>query len=301
MSIKAKKMMVTVPLAVLLLLSLGLSVFGLCRLGDFMAENNRGMISFSIKMSLFFFVVAMLSAAAIVRVQKRGFQETDKYENKNAPLFEAWVNREFDGIRQKWHGLRTVLTIFRIFVVVGMLPSLVLVLDGELAMAPLLIMGAAVFWYLGYLSDYQRRWRKPLEASLRRELPSNVDQEAFAVQMREGGKREFTYLPAPQAGLCKACILPDYFYMRYALKSCFIKKSSIRKVVLEKRYISSMWFTFYFKTLYSMEFYTAGSGKKACFTAYFKKSGDMYKALSVVREAGVPQTAVQDTLAGGHP
>ena len=293
MGAKTKKIILSVIYTLLLIPSAGLSIFGFSGWRDFIAEGDSGMAAFTVKMGFLFLACALFFSGAIVYTWKRGFRAEEIYENsENTPLFRRWFLREYEGIRQKWGRLRAVINAMRVLMTLVMLVNLIFWLEegpgwGGFA---ILVLYVIIFWYLGHVSSYHKKYIRPLQAAVDRELPTDTEKEAFAGQILGRERREFLYQGTPGSVYCKGIVLPDYCFLRHPGKCCLIKNRDIRNVTLDSRaYTAGP--RLHVRSCYVMEIYTENGGEKPYFQAYFAKKEEMEKAASAIRETGLPAGA----------
>ena len=153
-------------------------------------------------------------------------------------MFETWMRQEEAAIRAKYGKARLLTLLVTLLLVLQMLSSLVLLLDGGgLLEAGTLVFLIGVAWLVLSLGDYRKRFLKPLRASLQQELSTEAEREAFAQQMQSPQVIEFRTFPQGKTYLLKAG--PDYCYTGQPRTCGIFRTCRVRRVLLEKEWYSS--------------------------------------------------------------
>lgn len=276
-----------------------LSVFAVVRRAHFTAAGDSVMAEFCVKMGIVCFAVAILSLIAIRAVWKKNRRREALAGTCtwDAPLFETWYVKETNSIKERYGKAKVIAGIFIVMISIMVLFCLVMILDGvDGILCFNVILGAGGIVILYRMADYKRNYIQPLDNWIRKELPFASDKEAFARQICRKERKELEFMSASMWSLGNVWVMPDYCYIRQFGKSRIIKNVDLSRAVL-KRVIYSVGLKSHFRRSFVMDIYTKSSGQKPAWSAFFADSGKLYKAVSLMRTAGLPESGIEDMIA----
>lgn len=208
-------------------------------------------------------------------------------------MFDSWLEQEKETIRSRFGKLRILGVLIAIFMVSSIfLPLLSLCLDsgGVISLIPI-IFSIFVIGFALSITNYKKRFIKPLLASVRQELATREAQEEFARQMQEA--KSISYQPRPQIKACEIMVAKEYCYMRQPGKSRIIQNRQIRRAVLMKE--EYMVGRGHVRYCYALALYAAGDEKpvwKGCFMDLEKAA----QAFRIFQEVLPPEALAQDEV-----
>lgn len=209
-------------------------------------------------------------------------------------MFDSWLEQEKETIRSRFGKLRILGVLIAIFMVSSIfLPLLSLCMDGGglvISLIPI-IFSIFVIGFALSITNYKKRFIKPLLASASRELTTREAQEEFARQMQEA--KSISYQPHPQIKACEIMVAKEYCYMRQPGKSRIIQNRQIRRAVLMKE--EYMVGNGHVRWCYALALYAAGDEKpvwKGCFMEPEKAAW----AFQIFQKVLPPEALVQDEI-----
>ncbi len=297
---RTKEIITYIILAVLSALSIALIGFAFVQRGVCLRDGNLEAASHCLMLGIVCSILLLLFFAAMAWTWKRS-RRAEAAREAAGPMwasarFEKWYVRELDDIEDTYGKGKILAAVFGILLVFSMLHSVIMLLDG---MGDALVVGSLLFQagvviLINYMADYERKYIKPLNASIRRTLPDVSSQEDFAGQM--AGAWTFSYMAGPGTLTAKAWLTQDYCYVRQPGQCGIIKNREIGKVVLERStYTVGVRHT-HFRSCYCMGCFHGEGERKPFWSAYLKSKEELYTVLSHFQRTGLSQEKIQDKL-----
>lgn len=215
-------------------------------------------------------------------------------------MFDSWLEQEKANIRSQFGKVRVLSIFFALLMVPIVLLNLILLLDGGGVIDfVVVIFSVCVFIFTLSMVNYNKRFLKPLLASIEKELPSEEARQEFARQMTTYAFC-ISYQPLPRIKSCDIMVSESYCYMRQPKKSRIIRNSEIRRAVLTQENDSTgTIYHLHSRRTYALALYTADNEQKPAWKGYFTGDGELYRAFAGF-EPILPQEAViQDNVAAG--
>ncbi|MCI9263413.1 MAG: hypothetical protein HFF06_02455 [Oscillospiraceae bacterium] len=209
-------------------------------------------------------------------------------------MFERWKEEELTAIRRQYGKIRLLTWAFLAIMLVYLLNSVVMLLDGGGAIGAVSILIQlglmAVIWRLG---DYKGRFFKPLLSSVEETLTTQGEREEFAQQM--GQAEEILCTVTPQGRPCRVLVGKEYLYIRQPGKSRILKNRDIRRVKLTRE--SYTVGRGHIRTCCCLYLYTAA--EKYVWTASLPTEGECYRVWDLLRPNLPTNIEVDDRIAYG--
>lgn len=208
-------------------------------------------------------------------------------------MFDSWLEQEKAAIRSRFGALRILGVVAAILMVLSILPLIFYIDNIGVALLISIIFSIFVIWFALSITNYKKRFIKPLLASVQQELATKEAQEEFARQMQEQAEC-ISYQPRPQIKACEIMVAKEYCYMRQPRKSRIIQNRQLRRVVLMKE---EYWVgNGHVRWCYALALYARGDEKpvwKGCFMELEKAA----QAFQIFQRVLPPEVLVQDEIA----
>lgn len=300
MGSRTKEIITYLILGVLSAVSIALIGFAFVQRRVCIEEGNLEAAGHCLMLGIVCCILLLLFLAAMAWTWKRSRRAETAREAAGpkwaSPRFEKWYVRELDEIEGTYGKGKIIAAVFSVLLVFNMLHSIILLLDGMvdgLAVGSLIFQAGLVL-LINYMADYERKYSKPLEASIRKVLPDPSGQEDFAAQM--AGAWAFGYMAGPGSVMARAWLTPDYCYVRQPGQCGIIKNRDIGRVVLERSsYTVGVRHT-HFRTCYRLGCFHGEGERKPFWSAYFKTKEDLYTVVSRFQRIGISPEKIQDKL-----
>lgn len=208
-------------------------------------------------------------------------------------MFEAWLEQEKAAIKSRFGMIRIFCVLIAIIMALFILMQIIFILDGSGMVSLIAILFYAfVMGFALSMSNYKKRFIKPLLDSVQQELTTGEAQEEFARQMREQAET-ISYQPLPQVKPCEIMAAREYCYMRQPRKSRIIQNRQLCRAVLTKEQYTVG--RGHVRGCYALTLYAAGE-EKPVWKGYFMEQGEAARALQIFQKVLPPEALVEDAV-----
>ena len=296
---KKTSRLVYVILGMGIVLAVALVPFAAVRRKVFLAEGDAVMADFSVGMGIFGGSCALLFAGIIFLLLLKDRRAERKQlafsqELAQTPMFERWFLQEEEQIKKLLTPSRILTGIMTIPLVYFTGQALILVMDGGRVFEGVVVLFCIfVLCFIWWLSDYRIQYMRSFLRSLSAQLPTLSDRETFAKQISGEETKHFSYLSGPQTVRATAWVATEFCWFRQFRRCRILKNRDIDRVVL-KKVSYTIGLRPHFRTCFCMEIYIHGSGRGWC--GYFHRQEEIYGALKVFRNGGIPEEKIENEL-----
>lgn len=208
-------------------------------------------------------------------------------------MFEAWLEQEKTVIRSRFGMIRGFCVMIANIMVLFILMQIIFILDGGgMVSLVAILFYTFVMGFVLSMSNYKKRFIKPLLASVQQELATGEAQEEFARQMREQAET-ISYQPLPRVKACELMAAKDYCYMRQPRKSRIIQNRQLCRAVLTKEQYTAG--RGHVRGCYTLTLHAAGE-EKPVWKGYFMEQGEAARAFQIIQKALPPEALVEDAV-----
>ena len=260
-----------------------------------LSDGNLYAAGNCLKLGIFSTVFAFVLVVAMIWTWKRSRRAEKLLKEAKpkwaSPIFEAWYVQEMKELERMFGKGRVIGLVAIVLIIFHMWPVVYLLLDDGMNAMTLFSMSVAIciIFLVYYITDYVRKYIRPLDASILRVLSDISSQENFAGQI--SGADRLTCMTG------SAWISPDFCYVRQPGKSCIIKMAQIEKVILKRTmYAVGGLRHVHFSTCYVMEFFRDSHKRKPFWAMYFAKKEELDHAVSMFQITNLPQSKIQDEI-----
>lgn len=217
-------------------------------------------------------------------------------------MFESWLEQEKASVKAGFRRVRIMNIVIILLLGPYMLFTIIATFGGSKmgVLAAVIVLLFFIFSML-FLSDYKKRFLKPLMALIQQELPTEAARQEFGGQMLTEVVQIF-WQPQPRTKYKSGSIFvaKSYCYVRLP-KVGIIKNCEIRRAELfQEDYAAGSIGRLRPSLAYGLALYTVENEQKPVWKGYFTSEGELYQAFAHFRPLLPQETVIQDEVAAGE-
>ncbi|MDE6640937.1 MAG: hypothetical protein K2K63_10455 [Acetatifactor sp.] len=214
-------------------------------------------------------------------------------------MFESWLEQEKASVKAGFKKVRIVYIVIALLLGPYMLFTIVATFGGS--KVGVLAAVIVLLFLMLILSDYKKRFLKPLMALIQQELSTEAARQEFGGQMLTEAVQIF-WQPQPRTKYKSGSIFvtKSYCYVRLP-KVGIIKNCEIRRAELfQEDYAAGSIGRLRPSLAYGLALYTVENEQKPIWKGYFTSEGELYQAFAHFRPLLLQETVIQDEVAAGE-